>query len=72
MYKRQGGGKSTIANLLTRFWDVKGGRVLVRGKDVREVKLSDLMDHISICLLYTSYQEQRRYQTQLRKGAYLA
>ena len=31
-----GGGKSTIANLLTRFWDVKGGRVLVRGKDVRE------------------------------------
>ena len=43
-----GGGKSTIANLLTRFWDVKGGRVLVRGKDVREVKLSDLMDHISM------------------------
>lgn len=40
-----GGGKSTIANLLTRFWDVKGGRVLVRGKDVREVKLADLMDH---------------------------
>ena len=43
-----GGGKSTIANLLTRFWDVKGGRVLVRGKDVREVKLSDLMDNISM------------------------
>ena len=43
-----GGGKSTIANLLTRFWDVKGGRVLVRGKDVREVKLADLMDHISM------------------------
>ena len=43
-----GGGKSTIANLLTRFWDVKGGRVLVRGKDVREVRLSDLMDHISM------------------------
>ena len=43
-----GGGKSTIANLLTRFWDVKDGRVLVRGKDVREVKLADLMDHISM------------------------
>ena len=41
-------GKSTIANLLTRFWDVKDGRVLVRGKDVREVKLADLMDHISM------------------------
>lgn len=43
-----GGGKSTIANLLTRFWDVKSGQVLVRGKDVREVKLSDLMNHISM------------------------
>lgn len=43
-----GGGKSTVANLLTRFWDVKGGQVLVRGKDVRDVKLSDLMDHISM------------------------
>lgn len=43
-----GGGKSTIASLLTRFWDVKSGQVLIRGKDVREVKLSDLMDHISM------------------------
>ena len=43
-----GGGKSTVANLLTRFWDVKSGQVLVRGRDVREVPLSDLMDHISM------------------------
>ncbi|MDO4174603.1 MAG: ABC transporter ATP-binding protein, partial [Eubacteriales bacterium] len=43
-----GGGKSTIANLLTRFWDVKSGQVLVRGKDVRDIPLSDLMDHISM------------------------
>ena len=43
-----GGGKSTVANLLARFWDVKSGRVLVRGKDVREVKLADLVDHISM------------------------
>lgn len=43
-----GGGKSTIASLLTRFWDVKSGQVLIRGKDVREVRLSDLMDHISM------------------------
>ena len=43
-----GGGKSTVANLLARFWDVQSGRVLVRGKDVREVKLADLMDHISM------------------------
>lgn len=43
-----GGGKSTIANLLARFWDVKSGQVLVRGQDVRSVPLSGLMDHISM------------------------
>lgn len=43
-----GGGKSTIASLMTRFWDVKSGQILIRGKDVREVKLSDLMNHISV------------------------
>ena len=43
-----GGGKSTIANLLTRFWDVKSGQILIRGTDIRKVKLADLMDHISM------------------------
>ena len=43
-----GGGKTTIANLLARFWDVKSGRVLIRGKDIRDVPLSDVMAHISM------------------------
>lgn len=43
-----GGGKSTVANLLARFWDAGSGKVLVRGKDVREITLADLMDHISM------------------------
>lgn len=43
-----GGGKSTVANLLARFWDVRAGKVLVRGKDVWDVRLADLMDHISM------------------------
>lgn len=43
-----GGGKSTIANLVTRFWDVDSGAVKVRGKDVREVPLSELMDQMSV------------------------
>ena len=43
-----GGGKSTIASLLARFWDVKSGQVLIRGKDVRKISLSDLMNHISM------------------------
>lgn len=30
-----GGGKSTIANLLARLWDVKSGKVTIRGTDIR-------------------------------------
>ncbi|MBR6275094.1 MAG: ABC transporter ATP-binding protein [Lachnospiraceae bacterium] len=43
-----GGGKSTIASLLARFWDVKDGRILVRGEDIREVSLGNLMDQVSM------------------------
>ena len=43
-----GGGKSTIASLLARFWDVKSGQVLVRGVDIRDIPLSELMNHISM------------------------
>ncbi|MDO4267879.1 MAG: ABC transporter ATP-binding protein [Eubacteriales bacterium] len=43
-----GGGKSTIASLLARFWDVPSGQVLIRGVNVRDVPLSDLMNHISM------------------------
>ncbi len=43
-----GGGKSTIASLLARFWDVKNGRILVRGEDIREVSLGSLMDQVSM------------------------
>ena len=43
-----GGGKSTVANLIARFWDVKSGQILIRGKDIRNVPISDLMDHISM------------------------
>ena len=43
-----GGGKSTIANLLARFWDVKSGEILLRGADIRKVPLSDLMSRISM------------------------
>ncbi len=43
-----GGGKSTIASLLARFWDVRSGRILVRGEDIRNVSLGSLMDQISM------------------------
>ncbi|MBR1529802.1 MAG: ABC transporter ATP-binding protein [Oscillospiraceae bacterium] len=43
-----GGGKSTIASLLTRFWDVKSGEILLRGTDIRKIPLTTLMDNISM------------------------
>ena len=43
-----GGGKSTIANLLARLWDVKSGKVAIRGTDIRDVPLSELMEQISM------------------------
>ena len=43
-----GGGKSTIASLLARFWDIRQGQILVRGKDIRTVSLGNLMDQISM------------------------
>ena len=43
-----GGGKSTIASLLTRFWDVKSGEILLRGTDIRKIPLATLMDNISM------------------------
>ena len=43
-----GGGKSTIANLLARLWDVKSGKVTIRGTDIRDVPLSELMEQISM------------------------
>lgn len=43
-----GGGKSTIANLLARFWDVSTGCVKIRGVDIRDVPLAEMMDQISM------------------------
>ena len=45
-----GCGKSTLANLLARFYDVSEGAVLVDGVDVRDYKQSALRDKIAIAL----------------------
>ncbi|MDR1941685.1 MAG: ATP-binding cassette domain-containing protein [Endomicrobium sp.] len=42
-----GSGKSTIINLLLRFYDVKEGRVLIDGQDVRDVRLKSLRNKIA-------------------------
>src|SRR6185312_6964253 len=43
-----GGGKSTILNLVPRFYDVQGGSVRLDGHDVREVTLASLRDQIAL------------------------
>lgn len=43
-----GGGKSTIASLLARFWDIQSGEILLRGTDIRKIPLAVLMDNISM------------------------
>ena len=45
-----GSGKTTIVNLLTRFYDCDSGRILVDGKDVREVNKEELRRNIAIVL----------------------
>jgi ATP-binding cassette subfamily B protein len=45
-----GAGKSTIINLIPRFYDVTGGAVLIDGHDVRKVTLSSLRSQIGIVL----------------------
>ena len=45
-----GVGKSTIANLLNRFYDPQQGAVLIDGVDIRDVTLTSLRDNISMVL----------------------
>lgn len=42
-----GGGKSTCASLIPRFWDATSGSVLVGGVDVRDIDPHELMDHVA-------------------------
>lgn len=43
-----GAGKSTLCSLIPRFYDVTGGAVKIDGKDVRDLTLKSLRDHIGI------------------------
>ena len=43
-----GAGKSTLCSLIPRFYDVTGGSVKIDGKDIRDLTLKSLRDHIGI------------------------
>ncbi len=42
-----GGGKSTVAKLIARFWDVSGGSIKIGGVDIKELKVTTLADIVS-------------------------
>ena len=43
-----GGGKSTLVNLLPRFYEVTGGKISIDGIDIRDYKLHSLRDNIAV------------------------
>jgi ATP-binding cassette subfamily B protein len=60
---KTGSGKSTIINLIPRFYDATSGRVLIDGRDVREVTLNSLRSQIGIVL-----QETTLFQGSVREN----
>lgn len=58
-----GSGKSTIINLIPRFYDPTGGRILIDGHDIRTVTLNSLRDQIGIVL-----QETTLFATTIREN----
>jgi ATP-binding cassette subfamily B protein len=55
-----GGGKTTIARLVPRFWDVDDGEVCIGGINVKSIVREDLMNHISFV-----FQNTRLFKTSL-------
>ncbi|MBQ8002670.1 MAG: ABC transporter ATP-binding protein, partial [Clostridia bacterium] len=45
-----GAGKTTIINLLTRFYDIQSGEILIDGEDIRKYTLSSLRENVGVML----------------------
>ncbi len=53
-----GGGKSTIASLIARFWDVEKGSITIGGVDIRDMSEQNLMQNISFVFQQTSLYKE--------------
>jgi ATP-binding cassette subfamily B multidrug efflux pump len=80
---RSGAGKSTVVNLLLRFFDLEGGRILIDGQDIAQATQESLRAQISVVtqdtsLLHRSIRENIRYgrpeasEAEVREAARLA
>ncbi|HTS39704.1 MAG TPA: ABC transporter ATP-binding protein [Xanthobacteraceae bacterium] len=63
---RSGAGKSTVVNLLLRFFDLEGGRILIDGQDISQLTQESLRSQISVVtqdtsLLHRSIRDNIRY-----------
>jgi ATP-binding cassette subfamily B multidrug efflux pump len=63
---RSGAGKSTIVNLLLRFYDVEAGRIFIDGQDIAKITQNNLREHIGMVtqdtsLLHRSVRENILY-----------
>lgn len=65
---QSGSGKTTITNLVPRFYDVTGGALKIDGVDVRDLKLKDLRSHLGIVTQESLlFNESVRYNLSLGK-----
>jgi ATP-binding cassette subfamily B multidrug efflux pump len=80
---RSGAGKSTVVNLLLRFFDVEAGRILIDGQDIARATQDSLRSQISVVtqdtsLLHRSIRENIRYgkpdatEEEILRAAHLA
>ena len=63
---RSGAGKSTVVNLLLRFFDVEAGRIVIDGQDIAQATQESLRSQISVVtqdtsLLHRSIRDNIRY-----------
>ncbi len=62
-----GGGKTTLANLISRFFDAQKGKVLIGGVDIKEIKKDDLMNMVSFV-----FQDSRLIKTSILENVKMA
>ncbi len=62
-----GGGKTTLANLISRFFDAQKGKVLIGGVDIKEIKKEDLMNMVSYV-----FQDSRLVKTSILENVKMA